>query len=538
MSVLIKNARIIDGSGKPGYIGSIYTLGERIEKIITEQEDVRVYEAEAQKVIDATGLVAAPGFIDTHSHSDLKVLVEPELLPKLMQGITTEILGQDGISMAPLPKMFIEPWRKNLAGLEGESDAIDWTYENTEQYLKMIEAAKPSINETYLLPHGNIRMEAMGLSNRQPTKEEIEKMREITKREMEAGCIGVSSGLIYMPCAYAQTDEIIEICKIVKAYGGIFVVHQRSEADDILASMVEILRIGRASGVKIHFSHFKVCGKNNWDKLEEMFDILDGAVAEGMTISLDAYPYVAGSTMLGVILPPWVHDGGTDQLVERLKDGEQRKRMLQDIETGLPGWDNFIDFVGVEGIYITSVASEINKNAIGLSLKELGEIKGKLALEAAFDLLEEEKNGVGMVDFYGTEDHVVRIMQRKEMNVCTDGLLSGKPHPRVYGSFPRILGKYVREEKVLTLEEAIYKMTYKPAKTFGIIDRGRIKEGYFADLTLFNPETVIDQGDFINPDQAPIGIEYVLVNGQLSLEKGIPLKERSGKVLRGSRKKV
>lgn len=532
MSVLIKNARIVDGSGRSGYQGSIYIVGERIDKILKAQDDLSVYEKNTQKVIDGTGLVAAPGFIDTHSHSDLKVLTQPELLPKLMQGITTEVLGQDGISMAPLPKQYIEPWRKNLAGLDGESDDINWEYENTEHYLKMIEMICPALNETYLLPHGNIRMEAMGLTNREPTQEEIEKMRVITKREMEAGCIGVSSGLIYMPCAYAQTEEVIEICKVVKEYNGIFVVHQRSEADDILESMEEILRIGRESGVKIHFSHFKVCGKSNWHKLEGMFHILDRAAADGMTVSFDQYPYVAGSTMLGVILPPWVHDGGTDQLVERLKDYTQRKRMIQDIEQGIPGWDNFVRFVGVDGIYITSVATEKNKAVIGLSLKELGEMKGKPALEAAFDLLEEEKNAVGMVDFYGTEEHVIRIMQRKEMNACTDGLLSGKPHPRVYGSFPRILGKYVRQEKILTLEEAIYKMTYKAAETFGLKERGLLKEGHFADITIFNPDTVLDMGDFIEPAQAPIGIEYVLVNGKVAVDKGVPAKERNGKILR------
>lgn len=532
MSVFIKNVSIVDGSGGNRFMGGIYIEGERISRIVRKDEDASLYLGKAEQVIDAKGLTASPGFIDTHSHSDLMVLLEPELLPKLMQGITTEVLGQDGISMAPLPKEYIIPWRKNLAGLNGDSDEINWEYEHTENYLRMIEASAPALNEAYLLPHGNIRMEAMGLSDGKPTQAEMDRMCAITRREMEAGCMGVSSGLIYMPCAYSETEEIIQICKVVKEYNGVFVVHQRSEADDILKSMEEILEIGLETGVKIHFSHFKICGKNNWDKLDEIFELLDKCENEGTLISLDQYPYVAGSTMLGVILPPWVHAGGSDQLVERLGDPKLREQMIYDIERGIPGWDNFIDFAGVDGIYITSVSSEKNQDIVGLSLKELGERWGKSALEATFDLLEQEKNAVGMVNFYGTEEHVVKIMQRKEMNACTDGLLSGKPHPRVYGAFPRILGKYVRAEGVLTLEEAIYKMTHKAAEAFGLKDRGLIKEGYFADITLFRQDTVIDQGDYIETAKKPIGIEYVMVNGRLEVEKGNFIGVRNGKVIK------
>ena len=531
MSLFIKDAWIIDGTGEDRYKGSIYIEDDRIRKIITDKETLSTYEKRADETIDATGLICAPGFIDTHSHSDLVVLKAPELLPKLMQGITTEVLGQDGISMAPLKEVYIEPWKKNLAGLDGEDESLDWHYGSVANYLKMVEEAKPSMNETYLLPHGNVRMEAMGLHNRKPTAQEIQKMCEIVRAEMEKGCIGLSSGLIYMPCAYSMTDEIIEICKVVKEYDGIFVVHQRSEADDILASMDEMLEVARKSGVHLHFSHFKVCGKPNWDKLDKMLQKLDEAKAEGLEVSLDQYPYIAGSTMLGVILPPWVHDGGTEKLVERLKDAHLRKKMKEDMEKGIPGWDNFIQFAGIEGIFITSVASEKNKYVIGLSLKELGEKRGKEALEATFDLLLEEKNAVGMVDFYGTEDHVKKIMTREEMNLCTDGLLAGKPHPRVYGAFPRMLGKYVREEKLLSLEKAIYKMTLKAASALKIKERGSIKEGNFADLTLFDADTIIDQGTFEEPEQYPLGIRYVIVNGMIAVKEGKYTGKRNGRVL-------
>lgn len=537
MKKLIRNGFIADGSGKPGYKADVLLNDGIIEKI-AQTIDAASADAEGAQVIDAEGLVVAPGFIDTHSHSDLRVLVEPEVAPKVMQGITTEILGQDGISMAPLPKEYISPWRKNLAGLDGDSDQIDWNYETTENYLKMIDEVKPGLNECYLVPHGNIRMEAMGLENRLPNDEELEKMCAITRREMEAGAVGLSTGLIYMPCAYSESKEIIEMCKVVAEYDGLFVIHQRSEADTILDSMEEVIKIGRESGVKIHYSHFKVCGKKNWDKVDKVIELLEDAKKEGIRVSFDQYPYVAGSTMLGVILPPWVHDGGTDKVLERLADPELRKKMVYDIEHGIPGWDNFVEFAGLDQIFVTSVKTDKNKDAIGLNLVELGNLRGKDPYDATFDLLYEEENAVGMVDFYGTEEHVIRIMKRPEMNACTDGLLGGKPHPRVYGAFPRILGKYVREEKALTLEEAVYKMTKKPATTFNMTGRGEVKEGYQADLCIFNPETVIDKGTFVDPVQYPEGIEYVIVGGELAVEKGKHTGRRNGVVLRKKGKEV
>lgn len=526
MKTLIRNGLIIDGNNEKGFKADLLINGDKIEMI------GKVEQTPDMKVIDAAGLAVSPGFIDTHSHSDLQVLINPEVLPKIMQGITTEILGQDGISMAPLPIKYISPWRKNLAGLDGDSDDIDWNYETTEGYLKMVEASGPGLNECYLVPHGNIRMEALGLDNRQPSGEEIQKMCEITRREMEAGAIGLSTGLIYMPCAYSESKEIIEMCKVVAEYDGSFVIHQRSEADTILDSMEEVIKIGRESGVKIHYSHFKVCGKSNWDKIDKVIELLEKAQAEGIKVSFDQYPYVAGSTMLGVILPPWVHDGGTDKVVERLGDPELRKKMVYDIENGIPGWDNFIDFAGLDQIFVTSVKTEKNQDTIGLSLIQLGELRGKDPYEATFDLLMEEENAVGMVDFYGTEEHVQLFMKRPEMNACTDGLLGGKPHPRVYGAFPRILGKYVREDKALTLENAIYKMTKKAATTFNIAGRGVLKEGYFADICIFNPDTVIDKGTYVEPIQYPDGIEYVIVNGEVSVSNGKHTGTRNGKVLR------
>lgn len=532
----IKNVKVLDGSGTDAYLGSILIDGERIAGIFRQESRGALADLEtsAEEVIDGHGLCAAPGFIDTHSHSDLQAITAPELRPKLMQGITTEVLGQDGISMAPLPEEYVNTWRQNLAGLDGISTVLNWNYKTTAKYLDLIEAARPAANECYLIPHGNIRMEAMGLGNKQPDTLALDRMKYVLQRGLSGGAFGMSTGLIYMPCAYAQTEELIELCKVVANYDAAFVVHQRSEADTVIQSMEEILRIGRESGVKVHFSHFKIAGKNNWQYLDRMLRLLDDAKSEGIRVSFDQYPYVSGSTMLAVVLPPWVHDGGISKSLKRLQDKELRRRMIEDMQQGIPGWDNFIDFAGMDNIFITSVKNEKNKDAVGLSLIELGELRHTNPYDATFDLLCEEENAVGMVDVYGLEDHVKTFLQRPEMNACTDGLLSGKPHPRVYGAFPRILGKYVREERVISLEQAVYKLTKKAALAMNLKERGELKENYFADLVLFDEATVKDKGTLTDPAQYPEGICYVLVNGEIRVRNGEYVADeiRTGHVLR------
>lgn len=526
-TMLIKNGWVVDGTGAARRRADVLVEGAAVRAI-----EEKIEPLGDEEVIDAAGLVVAPGFIDTHSHSDLRVLVEPEVLPKVMQGITTEILGQDGVSMAPLPARYIEPWRKNLAGLDGDSDDIDWAYGSVENYLSMIEQVKPGLNEGYLLPHGNVRMEAMGLDDRPATADEIAAMQKIVDRDMEAGAFGLSTGLIYIPCAYGSTEELIALCQRAAAHGGVFVTHQRSEADTIIDSMHETMRIGRESGIHVHFSHFKVCGKKNWKYVPQMLEILDAGQAEGIPVSFDQYPYVAGSTMMAACLPPWVHDGGTDRALERLADPGLRRRMVEDIKQGIPGWDDFVDFAGFDNIYCTSVKTAKNADAVGLSITELADRRGTDPYNALFDLLLEEENAVGMVDFYGLEDHVKLFMKRPEMNACTDGLLGGKPHPRVYGAMPRILGKYVREEGVVTLEEGVNRLTLRAAEHYGIKGRGRLAPGNFADITIFDPRTIIDKGTFTDPAQYPEGIVHVMVNGVLAVRDSQPTHQRAGVVLR------
>lgn len=526
MNILIKDGMIVDGTGKERFQGDIGIKEDKIEAIGI------IEESNYQLVINADEHIVCPGFIDTHSHSDLMLLLEPFIQPKIRQGITLELLGQDGISMAPLPKPYINSWRKNIAAIDGDSDDINWKYETTMGYLNMLDRARISQNAAYLVPHGNIRMEAMGLNNRQPTAEELQVMKNITRREMEAGAFGMSTGLVYIPCAYSDKEEITELCRIVNEYDGVFVIHQRNEADEIIDSMKEAIDIARLSGVKLHFSHFKVCGPRNWNKIHEMLELLDKAKDEGIRISFDIYPYTAGSTMLSLLLPPWVHDGGTDMLLDRLKKQVFREKIKYDMLNGIKGWESSYYESGPERIYISSLKGKKNLDLIGKSLMEIGRVQNKNPLDVIFDLLIEESNAVGMVIFSGKEENMLQLLKRPEQNVCTDGILVGKPHPRLYGTFPRVLGKYVREEKVISLEEAIRKMTSQPAEVFGFYKRGVLREGNYADIVIFDPNKIIDKATYSLPNQYSEGVKTVIVNGNIVFNEDTCYSIPAGSVIR------
>lgn len=521
--ILIKNGTVVDGTGSKPYKKNIAIKDEKMYFV----DDT----VEANRVIDAEGRIVTPGFIDTHSHSSMLVIEDSYLAPKLFQGITTELVAQDGMGPAPVNNETVKPWKKAMAGLEGEYD-YEWDWRNVEEYLNKVDKLDLGPNIAYLAPHGNVRMVSMGLENRKPTAEEQKRMNEELQKAFDAGAFGMSTGMIYPPCVYADVDEFIELGKVIKKNGGVFVTHQRSEADAMLESMDEILKIAREGGCRTHFSHFKICGKNNWDLIPGILKKLDDAKEEGLTISFDQYPYVAGSTMMSVILPPWVHDGGTDKLIERLNDEKLREKMKKDIKEGIPGWDNFIDFAGLEGIYITFVKNEESEKYVGMNLIELGEATGKDPYDAIFDLIRDEENIVGLVDFYGKEEHIKTFMLRDEQNVCTDGIIGAKPHPRLYGAFARVLGKYCRDEKVFPVEVAIRKMTGKAADTIGLTDRGYLKDGYAADILVIDFDNIKDNGDYTNPKKLATGIDYSIVNGNILIDEGKATPKKAGKVLR------
>lgn len=526
--IVLRNGKIVDGSGSPWYYADIGIVGDRIAyigKISADRNDIG-------QEYDVTGLTVSPGFIDMHCHSDLFILKTPYISAKIRQGITTDLLGQDGISAAPLPTEHKAAWQANLSGLDGTPD-IDWDWSDVGSYLDKIESNGPSYNVAYLVPHGNLRMQIVGLDDREATDEEIAEMQQLLRQALDQGGCGLSSGLIYLPCMYAHYREIEGLCRVAAAYGVPFIVHQRSEGDEILESMDELLDIARKTGVHLHFSHFKVCGRLNWGKTTAVLKKLDDARLEGLEVTFDQYPYTAGSTMLSAILPPWVHDGGTMAMLQRLAEPSLRERMTAEMSAGFAGWDSIYAWAGAEGIFITSVASDKNRQLVGKSLQEAAELLGATdPITAAFELILEEENAVGMIDFVMDEASVTAILRHPAGTLCTDGLLGGEPHPRAYGSFPKVLGRYVREQGVSTLEETVRRMTSQPARIIGFTDRGLIRQEMKADLVVFDERLIADTATYKQPRSYPVGIDYVFVNGRPVVEKGSEHEIPAGRVLR------
>ncbi|MQY82686.1 amidohydrolase family protein [archaeon] len=516
MDLVIEGGRIVDGTGKASYTGDIAVSNGKIV-------EVGVIHGGVERRIDAKGLVVAPGFIDSHSHSDLMLIAEPEAKQKIMQGITTEIVGQDGLGEAPIKEKDIENWRSYLSGLNGDPE-IDWSWRSLGEYLDAIEEAGPATNVASLVGHGNLRLSAMGMDDRPPTDSELEEMKALLRDSLRQGAYGLSTGMIYPPCVYAATEELTELCRVVSEEDGIFVIHMRNEGDALLESIGEVATIGANSGVKLHISHFKAAGKRNWGRSVQGLEAIKKAREVGLSITVDQYPYTAGSTFLSARLPSWMHEGGVNAMLDRLRDSATRGRAYAEMteDRSFAMWGDTI---------VTSVKTEGNKHLEGRSLAEIAEMRGVDIVEALFELVLEERNAVGMVSFSMSEEDVRIIMGSPIQMFCTDGIVLGKPHPRAYGSFPRVLGRYVREG-VLSLEEAVRKMTSLPAERFGLQGRGILKPGAHADITILNPETVIDTGTYEDPIRFPEGIEYVIVNGRVTVDSGAHTGERAGMVLR------
>ena len=533
--LVLKNGFILDGTGRPGFEGDV-AIGQSGILVVDAPGAVQ----EAVEEIDCTGRVISPGFIDTHSHSDLRVLTEPALPMKVRQGITLEVFGQDGISIAPILKADRPQMERSLAGLLGRLDR-DWDWQSVGEYLAAVERAKPSLDCTYLIPHGAIRLQAMGMEDRRATPNEIAAMQELIRRSMREGALGMSTGLIYPPCCFADTSELIELCKTVAEYDGVFVAHMRSESDYLEDAVAEMIEIGNKSGVRVHISHFKVAGRENWPVIDGVLEMVRIARAGGMRLTADQYPYIAGSTMLGAILPPWAHAGGVEATIERLASVDERGRLRDAmLDRSRSEWDNFWKWSGPEGIIVSDIPSGRRAEIVGKNLAEAAAITGQAgsgvteeaAVEFALDLLAEERMGVGMISFSQSEDVVQKIMREPYVNACTDGLLGGKPHPRAYGTYPRILGRYVRELNVLSLEEAVRKLSGLAADTFKLGRYGRVEQGAQANIVVFDPQTVIDRATFEDSKQFPEGIEHVIVEGQLMIKYGEQQCAGSGVVVR------
>ena len=526
LDVLIRNGRIVDGSGSPWFRGEIGIRGERIVSVRHAIRD------ETARVIDAAGLVVSPGFIDMHTHSDLRVFAHPEEDSKLLQGITTALIGQDGLSVAPIDDASKPPMMRRVSGLLG-TYLPEWNWNSLAEFLARLDSLPPATNTLMLIPHGPIRTAVLGWENRPATPEELARMEAILARAFEEGGMGFSTGLIYPPGMYADRTELVALCRVAAAYGGFFVVHLRNEGDHVLESTREVAEICLEAGCPLHVSHLKVAGKANWGQAGKLLGLIDSYRQRGVEITFDQYPYVAGSTMLDAVIPPRFHAGGTAGLIERLQDPAVREeiRRIQDLVTP-ERWENWVSLCGWDGIWVNAVATEANRSAEGRSIAELAAATGKRPIDVVCDLLVAEDDAVTMTVFYGCEEDVRAIMRHECMTICSDGIVGGKPHPRVYNTCARFLGKYVREESVLSLPQAIRRMTSFPAQRLGLQDRGLLREGMVADITVFDPDTIIDTGTYAEPNQHPIGISHVLIAGRPAVEDGKLTDVRAGRVLR------
>jgi N-acyl-D-amino-acid deacylase len=531
--LILKNGLVADGTGRGLYQADVAI---RRNWILAIDAPGSLHAAEE---LECKGLVVAPGFIDTHSHSDLRVLSEPQLPMKVRQGITLEVFGQDGISVAPIRREDQTQVARSLAGLDGDLGRA-WDWQSVAEYLTAIERARPAIDCAYLIPHGAVRLSVMGMEDRRAQPDEIAAMQDLVRQSMREGALGLSTGLIYPPCCFADTSELIELCRAVAESGGIFVSHMRSESDYVEDAIAEMIEVGKRSGVRVHISHFKIAGRENWGRIDDVLAMIHRAQGQGIIVTADQYPYIAGSTMLGAILPPWAHAGGVGETLERLASSEARAKMRTAMLDRSPShWDNFWKWSGPAGIVIPDIPSGNHPEYLGKNLtqaaglkKQATQVSEEEAVEFAFDLLLEERMGVGMISFSQSEEVVQKIMSEPYVNVCTDGLLGGKPHPRAYGTYPRILGRYVREQNLLMLEEAVRKMSGLAAETFQLRGYGKIEDGAQANIVVFNPHQVIDRATFEDSKQYPAGIEHVLVEGELAIRYGEQFEPGCGRAVK------
>lgn len=521
---VLKRGTVVDGTGAPAFVADVGIRAGRIAAVGAELSGA--------EEIDCAGHVVAPGFIDTHSHSDVKVLADPTLPMKLRQGITLEVFGQDGISIAPVKPDERGVWKQKLAGLLGDF-GVAWDWSSVADYLARVASARPAQDVAYLVPHGAIRQSVMGGGDRAASSAELAAMQALLDAGLADGACGMSTGLIYPPCCYADTNELIALGRVLARARRPLVVHMRSESDRILEAGAEMIRVAETSGCPVHISHLKIAGRQNWRRAEDLVAQLDSARSRGLRLTADQYPYVAGSTLLGAILPPWAHDGGTEATLTRLREPATRARLRATLADDSPcDWDNFWKWTGPEGILIADIASRNHPEWLGRTLSQVAAAWGKDPFEAAFDLLLEERLGVSMISFSQDEAVVERFLRLPYANVCTDGLLGGRPHPRAYGSFPRVLGRYVRERRTLGLEEAVRKMTSQAAEAFGFREIGRVREGLRANLVVFDPEHVADRATFEDPLQWPLGVRDVLVGGECAVRHEAVSGTRAGMVVK------
>jgi len=522
--LIITGALVFDGLGGPSFEADIGISADTIQAV------AKARKSRGKQVIEGKGLAVSPGFIDVHDHTDVSLLINPKAESVIHQGITTLVSGNCGGSAFPVPDSVFEEERENAKTLYG----LDLNWRDMAGFFGRLEEKGLALNYSTLVGHGSVRGAAMGFNDRPPSPEELEKMKSLVEEHMRGGAFGLSSGLEYTPGSFARPEELTELCRVVARFNGTYATHMRDEDEGILESLDECLGAARDSGVRLQIAHLKVGGHRNWHKVDAALAKIDEARRQGVDVFCDRYPYIAGSTGLSSYFPLWAREGTTEDFLRRLQDPALDARLRAHLgthEDRLGSW---------EKVLISSVVLERNRHIQGKNVLEAAREMGKEPYEFMRDLLVEEKSMVGMISFYGNEDVLKKILAHPLVGIGCDGsavapygiLSAGKPHPRNYGTFPRALGKYVREEKLVPLEKMINKMTAIPASRFGFQRRGSIQPGHYADLVVFDPDKIADRATWVDPHQYPVGVEYVIVNGQVVVEHGEHTGRLPGKIVR------
>jgi N-acyl-D-amino-acid deacylase len=522
--LLFKNARIVDGTGNPAFYGDVGVEKDRISAV------GKLSEQDAHRTLDLAGLALSPGFIDLHTHSDFTLPLFPRAASMVRQGVTTQLVGNCGFSPFPVVAEHLDLLKAYCAFVDA---GLGWEWRSLAGFAAMLESLPLATNVALQVGHGSVRIAVMGFDNRTPRPAEQAAMEKLVGQAMEEGAFALSSGLIYVPGIYSQTSELAALARVSGSYGGFYSSHIRGESDTLLEAVGEALAIGREAGLPVQLSHHKVTGSQNWGRVSASLALLDEARSAGQDVLADQYPYTAGSTTLAALLPSWVMEGGIMQMQARLADPPTLQRIRTEIEQPATGGREF----DPAGILISFIPAGPNKKYEGLMLTEIAHRQSRPPVDAALDLLQSELGAVQMIVFGMAEADVRQVMCHPAVAIASDGWTlspesGGKPHPRSYGTYARVLGKYVREEQVLRLEEAVRKMTSLPAQRLRRFDLGLIRPGCVADLVVFDPAQVADQATFDDPHRYCQGVEHVMVNGQFVIESGDDTGAASGKVLK------
>ena len=530
LDLVLENGRVVDGTGNPWFFGGI---GIKDGKIV---EVGRRVSQEGFEKIDVRGQVISPGFIDGHCHSDLMVLDNPLSEIKLQQGVTTEVLGNCGMTPAPLAPQNLELLRSYVEPVLGNTER-EWSWETVEHYMGSLREARPSENVATYVGHGTLRIALMGFENRPASTGELARMKHLLEEGLQAGAIGLSLGLMYAPGSYTPGEEIAELCSVLPRYDGLLAAHIRGEGRSLIPSIAEVISIAERCGCPLQISHLKAAGTSNWGGVIGAMDLVEDARSRGFDVTCDVYPYTAGSTSLTTLLPPWALEGGISRALERLEAQSCRERIKEELEFEHDDWDNLIASTGWDKVYISSLSKGHDPDLEGKNIEEISASRDLEPADCMMDVLLEQNGKVSIVFFHMAETDVQQVLSWDRSLIASDSLhdQARKPHPRLYGTFPHVLARYVRDRKLLTLEDAIRKMTSFPARRFGLGKRGLIAPGYAADLVVFDPDGISDRATYDDPKRFPEGISHVLVNGTQTITSGVHRGARAGRAIEGRR---